>query len=243
MTEPTFLDALASGTLLADGAMGTVLHERGADFASCFDELNLTDPDLVLAIHRAYLDAGAQMLMTNTFGANRYRLAEHGLEDQAAAINRVGVELARRAAEESGQEAFVAADIGPLGVRLAPFGRVDPDEARDAYKEQVSGLLLGQPDLFIIETMTDLYEVREAIKAAKELSDLPVVASMTFTRDDRTLLGDSPVKVAKGMAAAGADVIGVNCSSGPAQLLRILKQIRAELPDVPLSVMPNGGWP
>jgi homocysteine S-methyltransferase len=228
---------------LADGAMGTVLHERGANFDTCFDELNLLDPEMVTGIHRAYLDAGSRLIMTNTFGANRYRLTEHGLEEQVAEINRRGVELARKAVADSGQDAFVAGDIGPLGIRLAPFGRVQPEEARAAFSEQIEGLLAGKPDLFIIETMTDLYEVREAIKAAKTLSDLPVVASMTFTRDDRTLLGDSPVKVARGMAEAGADVIGVNCSGGPAQLLRILKEIRAALPDQLFSVMPNAGWP
>lgn len=245
MDKKDFIQTLIGSQtpLLADGAMGTMLHERGADFATCFDELNLTDPALVMGIHRAYLDAGARLIMTNTFGANRYRLAEHGLEDKVAEINRAGVDLAHQAVKESVQDAFIAGDVGPLGVRLAPFGRVQPEDARAAFTEQIQSLLKGKPDLIIIETMTDLYEVHEAIKAAKALSDLPVIASMTFTRDDRTLLGDSPVKVAKGMAEAGADVIGVNCSGGPAQLLRILKEIRAAQPDRLFSVMPNAGWP
>ncbi len=239
-----FLDSLKSGApLLADGAMGTVLHERGVDFARCFDELNLTQPDLVVAIHRDYLEAGAQIIMTNTFGANRFRLAEHGLQDQVEQINRVGVELARRAVKETGKQAWVAADMGPLGVRLAPFGRVQPEQARAAFEEQVRGLLAGKPDLIIIETMTDTYEIREAVAAAKSLTDLPVIASMTFTRDDRTLLGDTPIKVAKKIHEAGADVIGINCSSGPAQLLRILKQMLTVVPDAKFSVMPNAGWP
>ncbi|MEX2143801.1 MAG: bifunctional homocysteine S-methyltransferase/methylenetetrahydrofolate reductase, partial [Anaerolineales bacterium] len=242
---PPFLDALKNfgSPLLADGAMGTMLHERGIDFARCFDELNLTQPDLVQEIHSAYLDAGAQVLMTNTFGANSFRLSQHGLQDQVDVINETGVKLARAAVEEFSQPAWVAADLGPLGVRLAPFGRVQPEQAGAAFEEQVRGLVAGKPDLIIIETMTDLYEVREAIKAAKAVSDLPIVASMTFTRDDRTLLGDMPNKVAKKILEAGADVIGINCSGGPAQLLRILKQMREVAPNALFSVMPNAGWP
>jgi methionine synthase I (cobalamin-dependent)/5,10-methylenetetrahydrofolate reductase len=239
-----FLATLKSGTpLLADGAMGTVLHERGVDFARSFDELNLTDPDLVQSIHAGYLAAGADMVMTNTFSANSFRLTQHGLQDQVEEINRAGVELARKAVEAAGKQAWVAADIGPLGVRLAPFGRVQPEQAREAFEEQVRGLLAGKPDVFIIETMTDLYEVREAIAAVKALSNLPIIASMTFTRDDRTLLGDTPTKVAKKLHEAGADVIGINCSGGPSQLLRILKVMREAVPEAYYSVMPNAGWP
>jgi homocysteine S-methyltransferase len=239
-----FIELLSNSLpLLADGAMGTVLHERGVEFARCFDELNLTQPDLVVSIHRDYIDAGAQIVMTNTFGANRFRLAEHGLQDQVKEINRLGVEMARRAVKESGKPVWVAGDIGPLGVRLAPFGRVQPEQARAAFEEQVRGLLKGKPDLIIAETMTDTYEIREAVAAVKSLTDIPVIASMTFTRDDRTLLGDTPIKAAKKIHEAGADVIGINCSSGPAQLLRILKQMREALPETHFSVMPNAGWP
>lgn len=239
----TFLESITAAPLLADGAMGTMLHERGVEFTRCFDELNLTQPDLVQDIHLAYLNAGADLVMTNTFGANRFRLSEHGLSDHVAEINRAGVELARKAVAASGKQAFVAADVGPLGVRLAPFGRVDPAEAYAAFEEQIRGLVAGKPALIIIETMTDLYEIREAIAAAKAVTNLPIIASMTFTRDDRTLLGDTPIKVAKKIHEAGADLIGINCSSGPAQLLRILKQMREALPDAKFSVMPNAGWP
>lgn len=240
----SFLNLLKAGTpLLADGAMGTVLHERGVDFARCFDELNLIDPDLVQSIHAGYLTAGADIVMTNTFGANSFRLAQHGLQERVEEINRLGVELARKAVEASGKQAWVAADIGPLGVRLAPFGRVQPEQARASFEEQLRGLLAGKPDLFIIETMSDLYEIREAIAAVKSVSDLPIIASMTFTRDDRTLLGDTPSKVARKIHEAGADVIGINCSGGPAQLLRILKAMREVAPEARYSVMPNAGWP
>ena len=245
MSTKNFLSLIekSNGPLISDGAMGTQLHNRGAAFNQCFDELNISDPDLVAEIHRAYLEAGAQIIQTNTFGANRYKLAEHGLEDRVVDINQAAAELARRAVDDSGKDALVAGDIGPLGVRLAPFGRVQPDQARHAFSAQIKGLLAGDVDLFIIETMTDLHEVREAILAVKAVSELPIVASMTFTRDDRTLLGDDPVKVAQTIHAAGADVIGINCSGGPAQLLRILKQMQAAVPDGRFSVMPNAGWP
>jgi homocysteine S-methyltransferase len=244
-TQSKFLDALQKGALplLADGAMGTVLHERGVGFARSFDELNLTEPELVKQVHRDYLKAGAQIIMTNTFGANRFRLREHGLDGQVEEINKAGVELARAAVQSAGATAWVAGDVGPLGVRLAPFGRVQAEEALAAFEEQIRGLLAGKPDLILIETMTDVYEIREAIAAAKSLTDLPVLASMTFTRDDRTLLGDTPTKVAKKVHEAGADIIGINCSGGPAQLLRILKQMREAVPNAKFSVMPNAGWP
>lgn len=244
-TTLNFLEMLdnSSDPLIGDGAMGTVLHNRGADINQCFDELNITDPDMVAEIHRAYIEAGAQIIQTNTFGANRFKLAEHGLEDQVVEINQAAAKLARQAVDDSGNETLVAGDVGPLGVRLAPFGRVQPDQARQAFIEQIKGLMAGGVDLIIIETMTDLYEVREAVLAAKEVSDLPVVASMTFTRDDRTLLGDDPTKVAQTINEAGADVIGINCSGGPAQLLRILKQMQAAVPKGRFSVMPNAGWP
>ena len=139
MTEnQAFLTALQSvSPPLADRAMGTMLNDSGIGFAHCFDELNLLQPELVQDIHTAYLEAGAQLLMTNTFGGNRYRLAEHGLEDKVEEINKAGVEIARKAVQASGKQAYVAADVGPLGVRLAPFGRVDPDEARAAFGEQL----------------------------------------------------------------------------------------------------------
>ena len=163
--------------------------------------------------------------------------------DRVLEINQAAAQLARRVVDDFDNDALVAGDIGPLGVRLAPFGRVQPDQARQAFSEQIKGLLAGSIDLFIIETMTDLYEVSAAVLAVRAVSDLPIVASMTFTRDDRTLLGDDPVKVAQTIHAAGADVIGINCSGGPAQLLRILKQMQAAVPDGRFSVMPNAGWP
>ena len=238
-----FLELLASQTILADGAMGTMLHARGVGFDKCFDELNLTNPAAVADVHRAYIEAGAQLVITNTFGANRFKLSKHGLQDSVREINQQGVELAKRVVAASFKEVLIAGDVGPLGVRIAPFGRVQPEEAKDAFAEQVRVLHEAGVDLIVIETFSDLYEIREAIHAVKETCALPVVASVTFTRDDRTLLGDEPMKVARTLRDAGADVLGVNCSGGPAQLLRILKQMHQAVPDGKFWVKPNAGWP
>jgi len=238
-----FLDLLSSQTILADGAMGTMLHTRGVGFDKCFDELNLTNPSAVAEIHRAYIEAGAQLVITNTFGANRFKLTKHGLQDDVIEINKAGVDLAKRVVSASFKDVLVAGDVGPLGVRIAPFGRVQPEQAREAFAEQIKALAEAGVDLIVIETFSDLYEIREAIKAAKETCDLSVVASVTFTRDDRTLLGDEPMKVARTLRDASVDVIGVNCSGGPAQLLRILKQMKQAVPDGKFWVKPNAGWP
>jgi len=233
----------APAPILADGAMGTMLHARGVAFNTCFDALNLTRPAMVAEVHRAYIDAGAEVILTNTFGANRYKLAEHRLADQVEQINRAGVELARRVVYASFRDVLVAGDVGPLGVRLVPYGRVQKAQAREAFAEQIGALVDAGVDLIVIETMTDLQETVEAVRAAREAGDVPVVASMTFTRDDRTLLGDAPERVAQRVAQAGADVIGVNCSGGPVQLLRIVGQMRTAVPEGRFWVKPNAGWP
>ncbi|HSM23914.1 MAG TPA: bifunctional homocysteine S-methyltransferase/methylenetetrahydrofolate reductase [Anaerolineaceae bacterium] len=233
-----------SKPILSDGAMGTVLHQKGIRFDECFDHLNITNPAMVADVHRSYIEAGSTMIQTNTFGANRYKLSEFGLEDKLVEINQAGVDLVRRVSLASFKDVIIAGDIGPLGVRLAPFGRVQLEEAREAFSEQIKILLEAGVDVIIIETMTDFYEVREAIQATRELDPkIPIVASMTFTRDDRTLLGDTPEKVATNIFNTGADVIGINCSGGPLQLLRILKKMKVAVPQAVFSVMPNAGWP
>ncbi len=237
------LERLSTEVLLADGAMGTMLHSHGIGFDKCFDELNLSNPAAVAEIHRAYIDAGAQLILTNTFGSNRFKLSKHGLDKQMSEINRMGVELARRTVAASFKEVLVAGDIGPLGVRIAPFGRVQPEQARLAFVEQARALCEAGADLIVMETMSDLFEILEAVRAARQACDLPLVASVTFTRDDRTLLGDDPGKIARELNDAGADVIGVNCSGGPAQLLRILKLMRQAVPAGRFWVKPNAGWP
>jgi methionine synthase I (cobalamin-dependent)/5,10-methylenetetrahydrofolate reductase len=245
MTKYPFLELISSEKpILSDGAMGTLLHERGIGFQKCFDELNLTNPSLVAEIHHAYIDAGSQMILTNTFGANRFKLERHGLADRMVEINTAAVELARRVVLASFKDVLIGGDVGPLGIRLAPFGRVQPEEARRVFSQQIKALLDAKVDLLVIETVSDLYEIREAVLAARELSlDIPIVASMTFTRDDRTLLGDSPRKVALALKDYGADVIGINCSGGPNQLLRILKEMHSALPNGKFWVKPNAGWP
>ena len=237
------LERLSTETILADGAMGTMLHARGVGFDKCFDELNLTHPSAVAEVHRAYIEAGAQLILTNTFGANRFKLSKHGLDDHVREISRAGVDLAKRVVSASFRDVLVAGSVGPLGVRIAPFGRVQPEQARAAFAEQIEALAQAGADLIVIETMSDLYEIKEAIQAAGQVCSLPLVASVTFTRDDRTVLGDDPTKVARTLKETGVEVIGVNCSGGPAQLLRILKQMCQAVPNGKFWVKPNAGWP
>ena len=243
--QSNFKALLRSGRpVISDGAMGTLLHERGVKLETCFDALNLSQPALVAEIHRDYIEAGSQMIQTNTFGANRFKLGQHGLSDKVAEINAAGVDLAKKVVQASFKNVLIAGDVGPLGVRLAPFGRVQTEQAYAAFAEQISALVNAGVDLIILETFTDLNEIAEAIKATRAIApQLPIIASMTFTRDNRTLLGDNPAKAAHRIHAAGADVIGINCSGGPNQLLNLLKQMNEAVPDGIFSVMPNAGWP
>jgi homocysteine S-methyltransferase len=245
MAKIPFLERLKhEKPLLADGAMGTMLHQGGVSFSACFDELNLSHPEQVARVHRAYIEAGAELIETNTFGANRYKLAKHGLEDQVAEINRAGVTLARRVIDASFRDdVYLAGSVGPLGVRLKPFGRIQPEAARAAFAEQIGALAAGV-DLILLETFSDRLELLEAIAAAHEAAPgVPVVAQMTFAQDDRTLLGDLPAQVARDLHHAGADVIGVNCGGGPQQLSRILQAMRQAVPEAVFSAMPNAGLP
>jgi methionine synthase / methylenetetrahydrofolate reductase(NADPH) len=230
--------------VIADGAMGTVLHERGVPIDESFDELNLKNPAIIGDIHRDYIQAGAEMIKTNTFGANTLKLDRHGLEDQVAEINKAAVSLAQRVVLASFKDVFIAGDVGPLGAPLAPFGRIQPEQAFDIYLEQVEPLIAAGVDLILIETMVDVLAVKAAVEAVRAVdAEIPVVASMTFTRDGRTLLGDSPADVVKRISDFGVDVIGVNCSGGPAQLLRLLRQMVSSNPNRLFSVMPNAGFP
>lgn len=244
MSKTPFLERLAQDKpLLADGAMGTMLLSRGMSLQSNFDQLNLTKPDVVLNIHAAYVNSGAELIETNTFAANRYKLAEHGLQDRLAAINRAGVELAKRAVGDR-EDVYVAGALGPLGVGLQPYGRLKPEDARAAFAEQIAALVEGDPDVILMETFTDLGELLEALRASKEVApQLPVICQTTFTQDDRTLLGNLPGTVARELHAAGADVIGVNCSGGPEQISRVLHAMRQAVPEARVSAMPNAGFP
>ncbi len=230
--------------MLADGAMGTLLYSTlGLTGQPCFEALNLTHPEAVAGIHTAYLQAGAQIVKTNSFGASHTRLAAHGLDDQVQTVNTAAVRLARQAAQDSGRHAWVAGSIGPLGARLAPYGRLTPRRAEKEITEQVEALCAAGVDALLFETHLDLAELLLALRTARRLTPIPILASLTFTRDDRTLTGDSPATVARELHAAGADVLGANCSEGPSQLLRILETMRTAAPAARLLVMPNAGWP
>jgi homocysteine S-methyltransferase len=231
------------GPLLVDGAMGTMLYTQGISFDRCLDDVNRSDPELVLRVHEAYLAAGADIIETNTFGANRLKLAEHGLDDQVAEINLAGVRLARQAVEESGREAFVAGSVGPLPQRIAPIGRLSASEVQEIFAEQIAALAKGGVDLIILETFSDLREMKAAIRAARLVCELPVVAQMTYAEDGRTPLGFSPSEVADQLREMGVDAVGLNCSVGPARALEVLRILAEKLPDTALSVQPNAGWP
>lgn len=243
MTHP-FIERIRSGPMLCDGAMGTYIYARGGEMDGCFDELNLIDPNAIIDIHREYIAAGADIIETNTFGANWFKLETHGLGDRVRDINFRGAKHARDAREVSGQSVFVAGSIGPTGRTLPPVGMMDPREVRAAYREQISALLEGGVDLLMIETIGSLEEMKEAVGAAHEVSDLPIVAQMTFSADGRTIAGQSVDDVARALLELDVDVIGVNCSVGPRGVMRVLRAFRAELPEsVPISGQPNAGWP
>lgn len=247
MTHP-LLDRLTSGPILADGAIGTMLYAAGASLDESFDTLNLSKPDLVLGVHRAYLEAGADLLEANTFGANRFKLEPFGLADRVREINRKAVRLAREAREIAGRPALVAGSIGPTGRTLEPFGVIPTESARAAFREQIEALLEGGVDLLIIETIGNLDEMVEAVTAAQEVSDLPIVASMTFAEDGRTIGGSAPEEVARRLLDLGVTSIGANCSVGPQRLLPVAETLIQTLeeeagPTPVVSCMPNAGWP
>lgn len=240
---PTFL----SRPMLADGAMGTVLYARGIFINRCYDELNLSDPGLILGVHEEYLQAGAEILETNTFGANRFRLTGHGLGDKVRDINAAGVKLARQAvdnlkAKQAG-EAWVAGSVGPLGVRLEPLGKTGLDEARAAFAEQIGVLVENGVDLLILETMPALNEARQALEAARAVAPkLPVLVMVTVDDESNCLDGASPAHAATLLTEWGASAIGVNCSAGPTTVLTAIEAMRGATA-LPLVAMPNAGMP
>ncbi|MGA8087225.1 MAG: bifunctional homocysteine S-methyltransferase/methylenetetrahydrofolate reductase [Terracidiphilus sp.] len=242
-----FADIFSNRNVLADGAMGTVLYARGVFINRCYDELNLSDSNLILSIHEEYLQAGAEILETNTFGANRFRLTRHGLASRVAEINAAGVKLARQAVEHLQEKqagtAYVAGSIGPLGVRLEPLGKTGLDEARAAFAEQIRALADTGVDMLIIETMPALNEAREALLAAEETApDLPVLVMVTVDDESNCLDGSSPQQAAALLTEWGAGAIGVNCSTGPSTVLTAIEAMRSST-TLPLAAMPNAGMP
>jgi len=234
-------------TVLFDGAMGTMLYARGVFINRCYDELNLSQPELVRSIHEEYLQTGAEVIETNTFGANSFRLTRYGLQDQVAAINKAGVRIARQAVaqlkDKQAGTAWVAGSIGPLGIHLEPLGKTSLEEARAAFAEQIRALSEAGVDLLTIETMPALDEAREALYAALETApQLPVLVMVTVDDDSNCLDGASPKHAATLLAEWGASAIGVNCSTGPATVLTALEAMRGTT-TLPLAAMPNAGMP
>jgi homocysteine S-methyltransferase len=235
-----FIQAIADEHVyLFDGAMGTMLYAKGVFINKCYDELNLRNPEIVLEVHRQYVKAGAEIIETNTYGANRVKLHGFGIEDELRDINMRAAELARKAAGES---AYVAGAIGPLGIRIEPYGPTAVDEARDFFREQAQALLDAGVDLFVCETFSNVTEMEQAIAAIRDVCMLPVVAQMTIGVDGRTIFGDTPRTLAQRLDRAGADVIGLNCSIGPDVMLDAIEEMAAATPKK-ISCQPNAGLP
>jgi homocysteine S-methyltransferase len=237
---------LAAGPLLADGAMGTLLYSRGVPQRANLDELVATRPDLIAAIHREYLEAGAELIETATFGANRIRLAAHGMSDRAAAFSRRGAQLAREARDVSGREAWVAGSVGPLGAPTRELLHLPDSEVRAVIREQLDGLLEGGVDLFIFETFTLLSHLLLAVEEARRTADLPIIAQLTFGEELQLPDGTAPATAAAAMLAAGADVVGVNCGGGPEACAEALEAMPANgggRQAAIRSIMPNAGLP
>ncbi len=229
-----------SQVILFDGAMGTMLYSRGFFVNQCYDELSVKHPEMVLAVHREYVEAGAEVLETNTFGANRTRLAQYGLEQDVARLN---IESAHLAREAAGDSCLVAGAVGPLGVRLEPYGPTSREDARVMFREQMEALREGGVDCFLLETFNDLDELEQAVIAAREVDpSLPVIAQATIGPDLTTAYGATPEDIAERLDRCGADIIGLNCSIGPQAILEAIERMAA-VTQKKLSAQPNAGMP
>src|SRR6184192_3084936 len=238
MQQP-FIEALDNRVLVCDGAMGTMLYAKGVFINKSFESLNVTQPDLVGEVHQEYVRAGADIVETNTFGANRIKLGSFGIADKLHAINEQGARIARHAARES---AYVAGSIGPLGIRIEPWGKTGIDEAQIYFSEQAQALADGGVDLYILETFRDLNEIGAAIDAVRSVSDVPIIAQMTTEEDGNTLDGTPPERFAPELQRRGATVVGVNCAVGPAPMLDTIERMEA-VTTLKLSAQPNAGKP
>jgi len=235
----SFEDFLEENLVLLDGAMGSLIYEKGVFIDKCYDELNLSRPDLITSIHEDYVRAGARVIETNTYGANRFKLKSHNLLDQLEEINRSGVELARKAA---GEEVYVAGSMGPSGQEIEPWGDMSLDEIREGYAEQAEVLMKAGVDLFILETFQDIREMEQAIKAIRSVSNLPVMAMMTIGEEGKTRYGVDLDDVMDVLNRSEAAVIGLNCTVGPKPMLDFVERM-GRLTDKPLCLMPNAGRP
>lgn len=239
MGKKIFLKELEKRVILFDGATGTMLYNRGVFINQCFDQVNLTNSRLIKEIHTDYANAGADVLQTNTFGANQFKLAQHGLSDSLEEINYQGAKLAR---EVAGNQLFVAGSIGPLGVKIEPWGKLSRKEANDAFKEQGQALLNGGVDLFVLETFSDLSEIEQAILALRELADLPIIAEMTVDESGNSLYGTATETFTHQLDKWGADVVGINCSVGPPPMMDALEKM-VHVTKKPIIIQPNAGNP
>lgn len=239
MKKDELVKRVKDNVLLFDGAIGTMLYSRGVFINRCYDELNLSNPALVKEIHSAYVEAGADCIETNTFGANRLKLTPHGFQEKLSAINYEGARLAREAA---GKDVLVAGSIGPLGIKIEPWGPTSKEEAREYFKEQARALKDGGVDLFILETFTSLTEIEQAIGAIRDLCDCPIAASMSVRDDGNLFFGTRPESFTRSLDEWGADIIGLNCSVGPHYMLQTLEEVLKST-DKPVMVMPNAGIP
>lgn len=216
------------GPVLADGAMGTMLFELGLQFGDSPEGWNLEHPDKVKQVHRGYLEAGARLVLTNTFGGNRFRLGMHGMESQVAELNRAGARLARAAVVETGQKALIAGDIGPSGGIMAPLGDLDYEQARRGFAEQARALLEGGVDLFWIETISSLEEMKAAFDGVRTVErERPIITTMTFDTRGRTMMGVTPEEAASALTALGAAAVGGNCGNGPEEILEVIRKMKA----------------
>lgn len=238
MRDP-FLQKIEKQPLVCDGAMGTMFYAKGISFSHCYDELNITNPQVVKDTHLAYVKAGAEVLETNTFGANKFRLEKFDLAGKVREFNLAGVRLAR---EVAGEDLYVAGAVGPLGILLEPLGQTSLEEARTAFREQIAVLVEAGIDLIVVETMMDLNEAHQALLAARDVSRLPVVVQMTVREDGNTPTGTRSEDFARALDEWGADLIGVNCSVGPAAVQETLERIAA-VTEKRLSAQPNAGMP
>ena len=239
MGKKNFLKELEKRVILFDGATGTMLYNRGVFINQCFDQVNLTNSRLIKEIHTDYANAGADVLQTNTFGANQFKLAQHGLSDSLEEINYQGAMLAR---EVAGNQLFVAGSVGPLGIKIEPWGKLSRKEANDAFKEQGQALLNGGVDLFVLETFSDLGEIEQAILALRELADLPIIAEMTIDESGNSLYGTATETFTHQLDKWGADVVGINCSVGPPPMMDALEKM-VHVTKKPIIIQPNAGNP
>src|SRR2546427_8328971 len=232
---------LNKAPVLCDGAMGTLLYGKGVFINRCYDEMNVSQSDMILDLHRQYLQAGAEIIETNTFGGNRFSLERHSLADKVHEINFAGARLARTAAKSF--DVWVAGAVGPLGIRIEPLGKTSFDEARAAFREQIAALVEGGVDLIILETFGYVEELHQAVRAARDVApNLPVVAQVTIDEDGNCLDGSTPETFTPRLEEWGVDVIGCNCSVGPVTMLDVIERVRA-LTSLPLSAQPNAGVP